>query len=226
VKSASRVIPTFGSAVNTMTHEPARMGPGAAVLDAADRLLRHIEFATVVVAGIVIFLVMWVGVAEIFSRKLFNFPLYGQLDIVELTMSSYALLPISYCWRAAGHIRVDLVINFFEGRRRWIAELLTTLLALALITAIWPGVLHFFDNAWEIGDSTINTQWPTWPSKLVPVVGFSILWARLVIETLAYIRLVAEPEATPVAIPEHHDVVAETLAQAEEIAGTSTKVAP
>src|SRR4051794_23496704 len=68
VKSASRVIPTFGSAVNTMTHEPARMGPGAAVLDAADRLLRHIEFATVVVAGIVIFLVMWVGVAEIFSR--------------------------------------------------------------------------------------------------------------------------------------------------------------
>jgi len=193
------------------------------VLDSADRLLRYVEFATVVIAGIVIFLVMWVGVAEIFSRKLFNFPLYGQLDIIELTMSSYALLPISYCWRAAGHIRVDLLIDFFEGRRRWIVELLTTVLALALITAIWPGVLHFFDNAWEIGDSTINTQWPTWPSKFVPVIGFSILWVRLVIETLAYIRLVAHPSLAPVAIPEHHDVVAETLAQAEEIAGASTK---
>src|SRR3954447_3290912 len=138
------------------SHEPPRQGQDGGALGAADRFLRRLEFVTIVISGLVIFFVMWVGVAEIFSRKLFNFPLYGQLDIVELTMSSYALLPISYCWRAAGHIRVDLVINFFEGRRRWIIELLTTLLALALITAILPGVLHFFDNAWDIGDSTIN----------------------------------------------------------------------
>jgi TRAP-type mannitol/chloroaromatic compound transport system permease small subunit len=195
------------------------MGPGAAALDAADRVLRQIEFATVLIAGAVIFFVMWVGVAEIFSRKLFNYPLFGQLDIIELTMASYAILPISYCWRAAGHIRVDLVIDYFEGRRRWMVELLTTLLALALMTAIWPGVLHFFQNAYEIGDSTMNTQWPTWPSKFVPIVGFSILWVRLVIETFAYVRLVVNPDAKPVAIPEHHDVIAETVAQADEIAG-------
>ena len=89
-------------------------GPGAAALGAADRVLRQVEFATVLIAGAVIFFVMWVGVAEIFSRKLFNYPLYGQLDIIELTMSSYAILPISYCWRAAGHIRVDLVIDHFR----------------------------------------------------------------------------------------------------------------
>ena len=200
--------------------EPAMPGPGAAALAAADRVLRTIEFATVLIAGVVIFFVMWIGVAEIFSRKLFNFPLYGQLDLIELTMSSYAILPVSYCWRAAGHIRVDLVIDYFQGRRRWMVELLTTLLALVLVTAIWPGVLHFFDNAYDIGDSTINTQWPTWPSKFVPIVGFSVLWLRLVIETLAYIRLVVDPAATPVAIPEHHDVIAETVAQADEIAGT------
>ena len=171
-------------------HEPLPDRAGRALL-AADRLLRPIEFATVMIAGLVIFFVMWIGVAEIFSRKLFNYPLYGQLDIIELTMSSYALLPISYCWRAAGHIRVEIVIDLFAGRRRWLVELVTTVLALVLVTAIWPGVLHFFDNAYDIGDSTINTQWPTWPSKFVPIVGFSILWVRLVIETIAYVRLVA-----------------------------------
>src|SRR4051794_17055074 len=141
------------------SHEPPRQGQDGGALGAADRLVGWVEFATIVISGLVIFFVMWVGVAEIFSRKLFNFPLYGQLDIIELTMSSYALLPISYCWRAAGHIRVDLLVDRFHGRRRWIIELVTTLLALVLITAIWPGVLHFFDNAWAIGDSTINTQW-------------------------------------------------------------------
>lgn len=198
--------------------EPPRDRTGLALV-AADRLLRPIEFATVVIAGAVIFLVMWIGVAEIFSRKLFNFPLYGQLDIVELTMSSYALLPISYCWRAAGHIRVEIAINLLAGRCRWFMELVTTVLALVLVTAIWPGVLHFFDNAYDIGDSTINTQWPTWPSKFVPIVGFSILWVRLMIESIAYARLVLDPTVTPVAIPEHHDVIAETVAQADEITG-------
>ena len=198
--------------------EPPRDRTGLALV-AADRLLRPIEFATIVIAGAVIFLVMWIGVAEIFSRKLFNFPLYGQLDLVELTMSSYALLPISYCWRAAGHISVEIAINLLPGRRRWLMELVTTVLALVLVTAIWPGVLHFFDNAYDIGDSTINTQWPTWPSKFVPIVGFSLLWVRLMIESIAYARLVLDPTVTAVAIPEHHDVVAETVAQADEITG-------
>ena len=203
--------------------EPAVPGWSAAGLGVADRALRRVEFATVLIAGAVIFFVMWIGVAEIFSRKLFNYPLYGQLDLIELTMSSYAILPISYCWRAAGHIRVDLLIDRFEGRRRWFVELLTTALALVLVTAIWPGIYHFFDNAWDIGDSTINTQWPTWPSKFVPIVGFSILWMRLVIETAAYVRLVIHPDAMPVSIPKHHDVIAETVAQADAIAGESSQ---
>src|SRR3954453_23536275 len=204
------------------THEPPRPGQVGGVLGSADRLLRHVEFATVVIAGLVIFFGMWIGVAEIYSRKLFNYPLYGQLDIIELTMSSYALLPIAYCWRAAGHIRVEIAIDLLAGRRRWLLELLTTVLALVLVTAIWPGVLHFFDNAYDIGDSTINTQWPTWPSKLVPITGVSILWVRLVIKTSAYVRLVVHPQAEPIGIPEHHDVVAESVAQAKEIDGSAT----
>jgi hypothetical protein len=64
------------------------VGAGATLLAGADRVLRAIELVTVVFAGLVIFFVMWIGVAEIFSRKLFNFPLYGQLDLIELTMSS------------------------------------------------------------------------------------------------------------------------------------------
>ena len=54
-------------------HEPPPDRTGLALL-AADRLLRPIEFATVIIAGAAIFFVMWIGVAEIFSRKLFNYP--------------------------------------------------------------------------------------------------------------------------------------------------------
>lgn len=200
-----------------MTAGGRPLGPAAGALALADRILSRVELATAVVAGLVIFFVMWVGVAEIVLRKGFNAPLYGQLDLIEQTMALYAILPISYCWRLAGHIRVDLLIEQFRGRGRWVVELLTTVAALGLVTALWPGVLHFFENALEIGDSTMNTRWPTWPSKAVPVFAFSVLWLRLVLELLGFLRLVAHPHAAPIAVPAHPDRVA--VAVAETAAG-------
>jgi TRAP-type C4-dicarboxylate transport system permease small subunit len=174
---------------------------GGALLDRLDRALQVVEFATAVVGGVVIFGVMWVGVAEIVLRKAFNAPLYGQLDLIEQSMATYTLLTISYCYRKAGHIRVDIVVGHFKGRRKWIAELAASIAAFGLIVVLLPGVLHFFDNAYYIGDSTINTQWPTWPSKLIPVIGFSVLTARIALELWAYARLVADPLAEPIAVP-------------------------
>lgn len=186
---------------------PPDRAMGGAVLDRLDRALQLVELATAVVAGVVIFGVMWVGVAEIFMRKGFNSPLYGQLDFIEQTMALYTLLPISYCYRKAGHIRVDIVTGHFEGRARWIAEFGASLAAFGLVVALLPGILHFFDNAFYIGDSTINTQWPTWPSKFVPVVGFGILAARIALELWAYVRLVVDPLAEPIAVPVPSHVV-------------------
>lgn len=174
---------------------------GGAVLDRLDRALQGVEFVTAVIGGVVIFGVMWIGVAEIVLRKVFNAPLYGQLDLIEQTMATYTLLTISYCYRKAGHIRVDLLVEHFKGRRKWLAELGASIAAFGLIVVLLPGVLHFFENAYFIGDSTINTQWPTWPSKLIPVIGFSILALRIALEIWAYLRLVADPAATPIAVP-------------------------
>lgn len=174
---------------------------GGAVLDRLDRALQGVEFVTAVIGGVVIFGVMWIGVAEIVLRKVFNAPLYGQLDLIEQTMATYTLLTISYCYRKAGHIRVDLLVEHFKGRRKWLAELGASIAAFGLIVVLLPGVLHFFENAYFIGDSTINTQWPTWPSKLIPVVGFSILALRIALEIWAYLRLVADPAAAPIAVP-------------------------
>lgn len=182
---------------------------GGRLLRRLDRALVAVETATAAIGGGVIFAVMFVGVAEILLRKLFNSPLYGQLDLIEQTMSTYAILTISYCYRKAGHIRVEILAQRYRGRLRWIAEFFTGLAALALITAIWPGVLHYFQNAYEIGDSTINTQWPTWPSKFVPVIGFSILWLRIALELWAYMRLIVDPDAEQIAVPTHPSVVEE-----------------
>src|SRR3546814_3866934 len=190
--------------------EPIDPRYGGRLLNQLDRGVYAVEVVAAAIGGIMIFIVMWIGVAEIFLRKVFNSPLYGQLDFIEQTMCRYALLPISYCYRKAGHFLMELIIDRLSGRPRWIVETLTAITALGLITVLLPGVLHFFDNAYEIGDSTINTQWPTWPAKLVPVVGFGILWVRVALELWAYLRLVADPTAQQIAVPTHPSIIEET----------------
>jgi TRAP-type C4-dicarboxylate transport system permease small subunit len=176
-------------------------GSGARLLDAADRALMAIETFLAGLAGLVILVLMFVGVVEILSRSLFNAPIYGHLDVVELTMISYTVLCVSYCWRKAAHVRMDLLLRRFSGRGRWSTELVTTALALAFVSLVLPGTWQYFHNAWEIGDSAMNTGLPTWQSKLAVPVGLGILWLRLALEMLAYLRLIADPLATPIAIP-------------------------
>jgi TRAP-type C4-dicarboxylate transport system permease small subunit len=176
-------------------------GSSARLLDAADRALMAVETVVAGIAGLVILVLMFVGVVEILSRSLFNAPIYGHLDVVELTMISYTVLCVSYCWRKAAHVRMDLLLRRFSGRARWSTELVTTALALVFVSLVLPGTWQYFHNAWEIGDSAMNTGLPTWPSKLAVPVGLGILWLRLALEMLAYLRLIADPLAIPVAIP-------------------------
>jgi TRAP-type C4-dicarboxylate transport system permease small subunit len=186
-------------------------GSGARMLDAADRGLLAVETLCAGIAGFVILALMFVGVVEILSRSLFNAPIYGHLDVVELTMVSYTVLCVSFCWRRAAHVRMDLLLRRFSGRYRWAAELITTGLALVFVSLVLPGTWQYFHNAWEIGDSAMNTGLPTWPSKLAVPVGLGILWLRLALEILAYLRLIAEPTASRIAVPTPPDPTKEAV---------------
>jgi TRAP-type C4-dicarboxylate transport system permease small subunit len=175
-----------------------------------DQIVQRVEWLGALVGAVAIFATMWIGVFEIGLRKIFNSPLYGQLDMIEQTMVAYAILPVAYCYRKAGHIRVDILVGHLTGRRKWISEWLASLAALVLVLAIFPGVYHYFENAYSIGDSTIDTQWPTWPSKFTAVAGFLVLAARLFLDLWAYTRLVINPEAEQVAVPvSDHQIEAE-----------------
>ena len=180
------------------TTSPAAAAP---VLHAADKALRGVEWLTAWIAGITIFALMVMISAEVVLRRLFDAPIRGQVDVTELTMVSFGVLCVSYCYRHAGHIRMDLLLKVVGGRGRWIAELFVTLVAFAVVTVLLPGAWAHFERAFDFGDSTIGMSLPTWPSKLAVAVGLAILWLRLLLAFWVYGRLAVDPAATPVAVP-------------------------
>jgi TRAP-type C4-dicarboxylate transport system permease small subunit len=182
-------------------HSAGAPAPFTAALARADRWLSRVEDVLDLIAAFFIVFLMFFAVAQVISRKLFNYPLWGYVDIVEIVMVAFAFLGIAYCQRLGGHIRMELVVRRLRGRALWIFEIVGIVVGLAIILVLlWYGFTHFL-RAFQLGDSTIDREIILWPAKLVIPIAFSVLTVRLVIQLLAYTRLAIHPDAEPVAIP-------------------------
>ena len=175
--------------------------PFARLLGAADEGFFKLESALNLIAALVILAVMFIGVFQVFGRKLINLPVPGYVDVVEFVMTVFAFISIAYTQRLGGHVRMEIIIKKFRGRGLWIVESLGTLTIIGIVAILaWFGYEHFL-RAWTIGDSTIDIEIPLWPSKLLVPVAFAVLLVRLFIQLLGFLRLSAHPDAEPVGIP-------------------------
>ena len=161
-------------------------------------------------AALAIFLLMLLGSAQIVLRTVFNSPIAGYIDLVELSMAGMAFLGAAYCQRLGAHIRMELLVAKLRGRWLWGFEIFGLLVALAVISVLmWYGWGHFM-RAYELGDSTIDAEYPVWPSKLLVPIAFALWIVRLLIQLAAAIRLFVHPELQPegIATAQHVSTVA------------------
>ena len=47
----------------------------------------------------------------------------------------------------------------------------------------------------------MDIQLPTWPAKFMVPLALSVLWLRLSLQICGYLRMIAHPDAEPVAVP-------------------------
>ncbi len=179
----------------------AQASDDAPTLRFFDRWIGHVEDWFTLAAAICIFGLMFLGIAQVFGRQLFDVPVPGYIDFVELSMATFAFLGIAYCQREGGHVRMDLFVKMAKGRSHWLMELFSTLLPLALVgVLIYYGWDHFM-RAYDSGDSTIDMELVVWPSKLLVPVSFGLLFLRLLVQAAGYLRLVQHPDREPVGVP-------------------------
>lgn len=166
-----------------------------------DRLYAGVENVLNFLGGLIVFALMLFVCAEVFARTALNRSIFGFIDTVELSMAAFAFLGAAYCQRLGGHIRMDLAVGQLRGRWLWSAEAISTLVALVVIGLLIKGSWAHFLRAYEIGDTTIDAEIATWPSKLLAPVGLGFLWLRLALNFVGYLRLMRRPDAEPVAVP-------------------------
>jgi len=171
-----------------------------------DRLIRPIENAANYIAGLAIFLLMLLGTAQIVLRTVFNSPIAGYIDLVELSMAGMAFLGAAYCQRLGAHIRMELLIGRLRGRWLWGFEIVGILVGLFIVgVLIYYGTGHFL-RSYQLGDSTIDAEYPVWPSKLLVPIAFTLWFIRLSIQLIGSVRLFINPSLQPAGVALIHDL--------------------
>lgn len=191
------------------------------LLRRADAGLSHVEDGLNLIAALSIFFLMFVGVAQIVGRTVFDFAIYGYIDWMEQASSLFAFLGIAYAQRLGSHIGMDLTMGW-RPAIRWKIELFGVAVAIAIITVLIYASFTNFLRAYSIGDSTMDIQLPTWPAKFMVPLALSVLWLRLSLQICGYLRMIAHPDAEPVGVPklitletQVRDEIAEALGREE-----------
>ncbi|SNS59729.1 TRAP transporter small permease subunit [Antarctobacter heliothermus] len=187
----------------------------------ADRLLSPIENATNFIAALFVFALMCLGIAQIVMRTLFDLPLTGYVDLVELSMAGMAFLGAAYTQRMGAHIRMELFLGRLRGRPLWAAEIVGSLLGMAIIgVLIWYSGAHFW-RSYQLGDTTIDAEFIVWPSKLLVPLAFSLWFLRLAVQLAGSVRLFIDPSRDPQGVTLMKD--AAEVAREEAQHATETK---
>ena len=205
-----------------MAQAETQNGRRNSALSGIDRFFGRIEDAVTLFASAAIFILMLFVVCEVIGRYVFNRPIPGAIDWIEVYMAIFAFLPAAYAQRLGVHVRMELVIAKMRGRLLWgvecFAVCIGVIYCLIIIDKSWE---HFLRSIID-GDSTIDVQLQTWPGKLVVPVALTLLCIRLIIQVWGYGRLAFDPDKVPQAVPVIMDAAEHARAEIEEVMGRET----
>jgi len=189
--------------------------PPDSVLHKIDQAYHGLEKALNYLAAAFLFALMLLACSEVVARRLFNSPIHGQADLVEIAIPTMGFFGLAYCQRMAGHVRMELLITHLEGRARWLFEFVSNFATIIICALMIYGTWSHFLRAYELGDSTMDVELPIWPPKLIICLGFAILFGRLIISFFGYLRLLRHPGGPVYAVPQSPGIEDIAAAEAE-----------
>lgn len=118
---------------------------------------------------------------EVVSRKLWDQPIPGTLELSSYMLSVFILLGIAYTQQARGHVRVTMFTERLRRRVRLALEMLTTCLSLFIIGILaWQG--------WVVGieEKAVSDMLriPQMPFKMLVSVGAFMLVLELILDLI------------------------------------------
>ena len=141
-----------------------------------------------IVGAIVLAIMMFLVAADVTLRYIFNSPIRGSVELVELMMIVVVFLAVAYTASQKGHVSIELVVSRFPQRVQAILDVFTSLLSLGFIVlVIWRSIVRGH-TMWADHHVTIVLSIPIFPFLYIIAFGCALLVIVLfanILESLA-----------------------------------------
>ncbi len=131
---------------------------------------------------------MFLTVADVFSRYVLNYPLMGIVEVSELLVAPLIMFSVAQTQKLEGHVGMSLLIDRLKGRSYHLVKSLILLISLFIMVII---TAYTFQNSLfslETGENTPILLFPLWPSKLCIPVGGLFLCVRVAIQLIHHLE--------------------------------------
>jgi TRAP-type mannitol/chloroaromatic compound transport system permease small subunit len=163
-----------------------------------------------------IFILMILISVDILLRFIFNAPLSGTTEIVEISIVTILYLQLAHTLKVGRVTRSDALYGRILAKWPPIGNILGILfhlagvgLMLAIVLGGWPKWLQAYHGGHFVGNTGVFT-FPEWPQRLVLVIGCTMLGIQFVLMAVDNIRgLFGKPPL------EHEDAVDVEMAAIE-----------
>ena len=114
---------------------------------------------------------------EVVARYIFDSPTDWAYELTTMVYGAYCLLVGAYTNNYGGHIRMDVIYNYFSEKTKVKMDVLTGLLGIAFLFIFFLVTCKFAIDSWRIGEVSSMTTWtpPMYPFKAALSLGVLLL---------------------------------------------------
>ncbi|HEU4342596.1 MAG TPA: TRAP transporter small permease [Candidatus Binatia bacterium] len=121
--------------------------------------------------SIALALLMFLTVADVFGRYLFNQPIPGTFELTEMLMVLIVFLALGLAEHHNEHISLDLAYNHFTPMQKKVTDLVVDLVNLVVVAAITWQLYEYSVRMLDGNYTTAVLQLPIHPFVIAAVTG-------------------------------------------------------
>ncbi len=135
-------------------------------------------------------LMMLLMTADVTGRFLFNSPIFGTIEIIEVFLVIAVFASIAYCAMVKGNVAVDLLVRRFPQKGQDVTDIIIDVTSLAFLSVMAWASADRIEFAIKTMERSTTIDIPFWPFRIVSVIGIALLCIVLAREiVLRFINL-------------------------------------
>lgn len=149
-------------------------------MELLDKVVERIATVVLVVGGIGMLIVMFMGAGDVVGTQFIGWPLPGAKESTESTMVLIVFGSLAYAQIRRQHIRVELVYTRQSPRVKAALDAVSNLLAMVFFGILCWQTFGEAVASWSVWEADVGLiRFPLYPAKSIVVLGSAVMVVQL-----------------------------------------------